>query len=249
MYALQTKTKAALGIKTTAAPYNPPPWELPPAHHAPQRNPSADSEFDFQPKPLPRVSTMHSRYVQMLLEVDTIPKLHTVLASFFVWLLLAGFLVFPGTFTTISKSIEANHGKDDWADKTAESIYKSVKNIPLLVIGALICAASLLGMTFLAFLHMKNYVWLLNKLLVPGMANCLAGLISTLVGVYSQQNGVWSATAKVTAIVEGVCLAICGGLWFFVDHYLLEKVKEVHSSHYNNWSKDTSEELGMPKHF
>lgn len=189
------------------------------------------------PKPLKRTDTMHSRYVQMLLDVDAIPLLHSVLASFFVWLLLAGFLVFPGTFTTIQKSIESKH-PEEWGDQTTEKILKSVKNIPLLVIAAIACAVSLVGMAVLALRHLDNYVWMLNKLIVPGVANCLAGLISTLVGVYSQQHGVWSVTAKVTAIVEGACLGIAAALFLFFERVLLKRVRERHGQHYEEWPKE-----------
>lgn len=201
--------------------------------------PPSTFDDDFIPKPPKRQDTLHSRYVQMLLDLDRIPKLHNILASFFVWLLLASFIVFPGTFTTIKKSIEDKNGQD-WTDKTAEKIFKSVKNIPLLVIAAIMCSISAIGMSVLAWRHMKNFVWLLNKLFLPGIANCLAGLISTLVGVYSQQHGVWSPTAKITAIVEGVGLAICAGTFFCIDHYFLDKVKAKHGTHYDEWSPNAS---------
>ncbi|OAA34841.1 hypothetical protein NOR_08227 [Metarhizium rileyi] len=196
-------------------------------HHSPSRS----------PKPLQRSDTMHSRYVQMLLDVDAIPLAHSVLASFFVWLLLAGFLVFPGTFTTIQKSIESKH-PEGLGDQATEKIFKSVKNIPLLVMAAIACATSVVGMAVLASRHLDNYVWLLNKLITPGVANCLAGLISTLVGVYSQQHGVWSVTAKVTAIVEGACLGVAAGLFLLFERFLLKRVKERHGMHYDEWPKE-----------
>lgn len=200
-------------------------WNRDPEHHASQRD----------PKPLQRSDTLHSRYVQMLLDVDAIPLLHSVLASFFVWLLLAGFLVFPGTFTSIQKSLES---KQQFGDKTTEIVLKSVKNVHLLVIAAVACGISVVGMVVLALRHLDNYVWMLNKLIMPGIANCLAGLISTLVGVYSQQHGVWSVTAKVTAIVEGACLGIAAGLFLFFEMFLLKRVKERHGMHYDDWSRE-----------
>ncbi|KAJ3473196.1 hypothetical protein NLG97_g10458 [Lecanicillium saksenae] len=203
-------------------------WNFAPDHHG-----FADS---FRPKPLGRVDTFHSRYVQMLLDQDNVAKTHNVLAAFFVWLLLASFIVFPGTFTTIQKSIEDNDN-GHFPSKAAESIFKSVKNVPLLALAAIMCSISVIGMASLALRHMNNYVWILNKLFLPGVANCTAGLISTLIGVYTQQKGVWSISAKVTAIVEGCGLAICGTIWYVVDHYFLCKVKETHGTHYDEWPK------------
>lgn len=146
-------------------------WASSPDHHG--RHPKD------APKPLARSDTLHSRYVQMLLGQDDIPALHNILASFFVWLLLAGFLVFPGTFTSIQHSLEGKEDSHAWTDQTTEKIFKSVKNIPLLVLAAIACGVSVVGMASLALRHLPNYVWLLNKLIVPGVANCLAGLIST----------------------------------------------------------------------
>ena len=46
-------------------------------------------------------SQMDTQYVNMLLALDDIPTLHNLLAKFFNWILLAGFILFPGTFTSL----------------------------------------------------------------------------------------------------------------------------------------------------
>ncbi|GAO19767.1 uncharacterized protein UV8b_04827 [Ustilaginoidea virens] len=199
-------------------------WNQDPEHHA-----SVAREI----KPLQRTDSTHSRYVQMLLDVDDIPLSHSLLASFFAWLLLAGFLVLPGTFITLQRSVEGRH-----PDPAADGILKGVANIPLLVTAAVACAVSFVGMGVLALRHRDNYVWLLNKLVMPGVANCLAGLISTLVGVYSQQRGDWSVMAEVTAIVEGACLALAGGLFLFFESFLLRRVRKDHGTHYGDSSRE-----------
>lgn len=178
----------------------------------------------------------HSRYVQMLLQQDDIPLLHKILASTFVWLLLAGYLVFPGTFTSLQKSVEKN-GDDahNLGDQAAKLFVNSVKNIPLLVIAAVICGVAAAGMLFLAVKHSRNYVWIVNKLFLPGMTNSLAGLVSTLIGVYAQQHGTWSITARITAIVEGASLCICGSLFLVYQLALLKRVKKSHGEHYKGW--------------
>ncbi|UKZ92345.1 uncharacterized protein TrAFT101_007305 [Trichoderma asperellum] len=178
----------------------------------------------------------HSRYVQMLLHQDDIPLLHNILAAVLVWLLLAGFLVFPGTFTSLQESVERK-GDDahTLSDQAAKFIVKSIKNIPLLVIAAAMCAISSFGMLFLAFRHAKNYVWLVNKLFLPGMTNSLAGLVSTLIGVYSQQHGTWSITAKITAMVEGASLCVCGSLFLLYRLAFLKQIKASHGEHYSGW--------------
>ena len=56
----------------------------------------------------------------------------------------------------------------------------------------------------------------------------MAGLISTLINVYSQQGGAWSITAKVTAIVTGTVMVITGCLFVIYNFWVLAKVKKRH---------------------
>jgi hypothetical protein len=172
----------------------------------------------------------------MLLQQDDIPLLHNILAAAFVWLLLAGFLVFPGTFTTLQKSVDTKGDDDNTiSEQAAKLLVKSIKNIPLLVIAAVMCGISATGMLVLTFKHAKNYVWIVNKLFLPGMTNSLAGLVSTLIGVYSQQHGTWSITARITAIVEGASLCVCGSLFLLYQLAFLKQIKASHGEHYQNW--------------
>ena len=62
---------------------------------------AADNHSHEQPRHL--VGQMATKYVNMLLALDKIPIIHNILAAFFVWILLAGFILFPGTFTSLSK--------------------------------------------------------------------------------------------------------------------------------------------------
>lgn len=205
-------------------------------HHERSRRHSKKEKRPERPTQPERTDTHHSRYVQMLLKQDHIPRLHNILAAIFVWLLLAGFLVFPGTFTSIRESIDERENDENIDDgETVSTILKSVKNVPLLVIAAVSCVIAAIGMVCLALRHMRNYVWLINRLLVPGMANSLAGLISTLIAVYTQKNGNWSVTAQITAIVEGSYLFVCAVLFGLIERYLLQKVKKKHGTHYDHW--------------
>ena len=53
-------------------------------------------------------SQLDTQYVNMLLALDDIPSLHNILAGFFNWVLLAGFILFPGTFTSLQNLNVAN---------------------------------------------------------------------------------------------------------------------------------------------
>jgi len=52
---------------------------------------------------------MDTQYVNMLLAMDDIPTTHNLLAAFFNWIYLAGFVLFPGTFTSL-KALTAESG-------------------------------------------------------------------------------------------------------------------------------------------
>jgi hypothetical protein len=163
--------------------------------------------------------------MEMLLALDTIPRSHNILASFFTWILLAGFVIFPGTFTSIQSL-----GDDPKisASQTATDILRSVKHVQLLVIAGVCCGIGAGGMIWLWWRWRDNFVWLLNKIFLPGCLNSLAGLISTLINVYSQQGGAWSVTAKVTAIVTGSVMVITGSLFAIYNFGILARVKKRH---------------------
>lgn len=110
---------------------------------------------------LRRQTSVKTRYMTMLLDLDTIPRLHNILASFFTWILLAGYIVFPGTFTSIQDSttnplIENN--------TTAEKVLKHVKNAPLLWIAGFCCGIGVCGMAWLWWRWRNNFVWLINRI-------------------------------------------------------------------------------------
>jgi ABC-type amino acid transport system permease subunit len=89
----------------------------------------------------------------MLEEYDRrIPLGHKTLAAASQWILLAGYLIIPGTFTSLQRSSLLN-------DASAR-IVQMVKNPPLLAI-ACICFA--FGAAVLGWLSWKwryNYIWL-----------------------------------------------------------------------------------------
>jgi hypothetical protein len=99
--------------------------------------------------------------MNMLLDMDNIPRLHNILASFFTWILLAGFVIFPGTFTSIQ---QLDSDPKVQSSQTAETILQSVKNVPLLVVAGICCGIGAGGMCWLWWTWRMNYVWLLNRI-------------------------------------------------------------------------------------
>jgi hypothetical protein len=68
-----------------------------------------------------------SRYVRMLLQLDWIPRLRNVLANLFTWLILAGYIVFPGTFTSLRRSNVIKNAAN--RDKPERLIVDTVQNV------------------------------------------------------------------------------------------------------------------------
>lgn len=90
---------------------------------------TAPTEPDMHSTPTPSSRPLtrgnSTRYVNMLLALDGIPKMFNIMASFFTWLLLAGFLLFPGTFSSLGNLDE------DGLNAAEAHILHAVKNAPL----------------------------------------------------------------------------------------------------------------------
>jgi hypothetical protein len=95
---------------------------------------------------------LQTRYTKMLIEVDRIPLIHTVLAAFFQWLLLAGYLVVPGTFTSLESSNTLNH--------SSSVVIRTIQNPPLVAISCVFLVIGASGMSWLAWIRRNNYIWL-----------------------------------------------------------------------------------------
>ena len=180
-----------------------------------------------------------TQYMSMLLAVDKIPRIHNFAASFFTWILLAGFVLFPGTFTSLK-----NSGGNNTVTEEALNV---INHVSLFVIAFLCSGIGAAGMGYLWWRWMKNYVWLVNKVFLyvdvvpvlclyvplnaacsPGLLNSLAGVISTLSSVYGAQHGEYSSSSKVTLIVTVTTTFICGALTVY---YLMWKIRRIKAEH------------------
>ena len=101
---------------------------------------------------------VQTRYMRMLLQLDDIPTLHNVLAGFFSWILLAGYIVFPGTFTSLRNSNSLDKSKPGMV------VQETVKNVPLLWVAALCCITGSFGMCWLWWTWQENFIWLVRQI-------------------------------------------------------------------------------------
>jgi hypothetical protein len=81
-----------------------------------------------------------------------------MLASAFTWVLLAGYIVFPGAFATVRESTVLNK------IGTAGKVVVRVANLPLLWVAGFLCGAATVGIIFLWRKNSHNWIWLSDRL-------------------------------------------------------------------------------------
>ena len=135
-------------------------------HTLPTTAPAAPgSMLDAPQRPyLARVPSVQTRYMEMLLHLDKIPRLHNIMAAAFTWILLAGFLVVPGTYTKIKTSQTFQNADSSSDSGVAHDIVHSIANIGLLWVSGFLALVGASGCFFLWFRWRQNYVWLINRI-------------------------------------------------------------------------------------
>lgn len=103
-----------------------------------------------------------------------------------------------------------------------------VSHVPLFVIAFICSGIGVAGMIWLWWRWMANYIWLLNKVFVPGLLNCLAGLLSTLANLFGAQSGQLSTPALTTLIVTASCTGALAIIVLFYQFWLLRRVQNEH---------------------
>lgn len=187
-------------------------------------------------------------YVQMLLDLDNIPWNHNFCAGLFNWILLAGYLIVPGTFTSLQKSNTIQNHLDQHGIEQA--ILNTIQNPPLLFIASILFFFGAVGMLWLGRTWRNNYIWLINRLflsvfkneyfacitvcrklltkLSPGLLNSFAGLLTSLINVYTAQSGDWSIMATATITITGLSTTVTASLFFLYKFQKLRQVKQAH---------------------
>jgi hypothetical protein len=102
----------------------------------------AAASLPQRPQVLTRMPSVQTRYMGMLLHLDNIPRLHNILAAVFTWILLAGFLVIPGTYTSFKNSAAF---KDGNGNAVEGAILHSIANIGLVWVSGAFCVIGALG--------------------------------------------------------------------------------------------------------
>lgn len=171
--------------------------------------------------------TLHTRYMEMLLELDYIPLSHTFLASLFHWMLLAGYLVIPGMFKSLQKSDTIKHSLN--GKGAEETVLHTIQNPPLLAIACSLLLIGVAGMSWLDWTWRHNYIWLINRLFRSVSPNHRdMGLLTTLINIYTAQDGDWSIMAVLTVAITAALALTCLVLMVLFHFGKLAQVKEEH---------------------
>ena len=99
-----------------------------------------------------------TRYSQMVLEANEIPARDNILAAASLWILLAGYIVLPGTFTSLQNSKSLSNSE------AGKVVQRAVQNAPLLGVAGICCVTGVIGICWLWHTWRQNYFWLVNKL-------------------------------------------------------------------------------------
>jgi len=172
-----------------------------------------------------------SKYTDMVFE--EVPLLDNILAGFFVWMLLAGFVVLPGAFDPLNNAIN---------NSEVHQILSAIHRIRKLVAGYGCCGIGAIGMFYLWLRWSHNYVWLLGNIFIPGLLNSLTGVLAAFAIIYSDvPGGSYNTTSIITLGVTGGCAVICGIL---AAIYWLWKLRRVKRQHGREMEQANTEEVG-----
>lgn len=126
------------------------------SYQEPNRELEASSDI---PGGTPSASQSYSSlYKRMIVESYAMPVWKDIITATFHWILLAGFVIFPATFTSLSHL-------DVLTDSTAgRVVLYSIRNKGLLAIAIMSCAIGVAGIGWAWWEVRHNYVWLVTKI-------------------------------------------------------------------------------------
>jgi hypothetical protein len=97
-----------------------------------------------------------SPYMIMCIQANQARRWYTVGAALFSWLILAGYLVLPHTFTSLQSS------KALTGSKSGQMLQSTIQNFQLLPFAGIFCFIGILGSSLLWYIWRENYVSLIT---------------------------------------------------------------------------------------
>jgi len=103
--------------------------------------------------------SMHStKHNDLILASYHTPEKFNILAAASLWTLLAGFVVFPGTFTSLQNTSSLG------SSVPGRVVQRAIQNVPLLVIATFFFLLGMVGVGWLWQQRRRQYLWLADKL-------------------------------------------------------------------------------------
>lgn len=97
-------------------------------------------------------------YTAMIVQMHEEMTRYKLAAAFLNWLSLAGFVVFPGTFTSLGKTELV------FATQAGREVQHAVQNTPLIALSGLCCCISGAGIGYIIWKCQHNPVWLVDRI-------------------------------------------------------------------------------------
>ncbi|KAF1357984.1 hypothetical protein EJ07DRAFT_85113, partial [Lizonia empirigonia] len=141
-------------------------------------------------------------YDAVIVQSYKVPAKFNLLAVVFLWILLAGFVVFPATFPALLRSPVLG------TSSSGRRVQRAVQSVPLLVFAIACFVVGMIGIAWLWRKRQREYLWLVDRLFLPGCLNALAGLIAAVINVYSARDGHWSKPAMASSVLMGTCVLV-----------------------------------------
>jgi hypothetical protein len=115
--------------------------------------PDEETEHDVQ-----ITSATATPYMVQSAQANQAPAWDNIRAALFSWLTLAGYIVLPGTFTSLktSQTLSTSNG--------GRVIQDTLKNTPLLAIAGLCCLFGTVGTSWLWYIWRGNAIWLVGNI-------------------------------------------------------------------------------------
>jgi uncharacterized membrane protein YqhA len=103
-------------------------------------------------------------YTNMLIEANQRWIILNIWAGISTWLLLAAFVIIPGTFTSFRESTLFQNVDQKDTVMLLKEILQSVAHVGLLWVAGLFYIIGLFGYSWLWWIWRRNYIWLNNRL-------------------------------------------------------------------------------------